>query len=290
MKKTTDAIWREDFCEAAGYRQFFRDWQPRTESCLPVLALHGSLTQSGMWRDLAERAHSIRMLCPDQRGFGRSDDPGIDTCAEFARDAAAVADALLPNRYAVMGHSFACSIALELARSEPSNVAAVVLVDPVVRVGATPSASPAATQPHMFASLEEAERHFETTEEGRWTPESLRRFTADVTIGDSVSGAWRLPYAPERLRRLRGFTASPASDYDLFAKAREVRCPVLIFRGGVSKRFPEAAESALLTAFPPEAGATIVLCPDSGHFPASTEPDRVIDALLPFLEGLPKDP
>jgi len=46
---------------SAGFRQFYREWQPRDEAHPPVLALHGSLTQSGMWIELAGR---IGSLCP----------------------------------------------------------------------------------------------------------------------------------------------------------------------------------------------------------------------------------
>ena len=70
-------FWRTDYQTVSGFSQFCRDWQPRDESCLPVLALHGSLTQSGMWIALADTARTVRMLCPDQRGFGRSEDPAV---------------------------------------------------------------------------------------------------------------------------------------------------------------------------------------------------------------------
>ena len=59
---------------------------------------------------------------------------------------------------------------------------------------------------------------------------ALRRFVADVML--IRDGAYFFPYSPERLRRLRAFTASPAGDFDVLAKARKVACPVLVFRGG----------------------------------------------------------
>ena len=45
--------------------------------------------------------------------FGLSEDPGGDSCAELV--ALALAQNYLPERYVVMGHSFACSIVLEAA-------------------------------------------------------------------------------------------------------------------------------------------------------------------------------
>jgi pimeloyl-ACP methyl ester carboxylesterase len=79
-------LWRTKYHTVNGFRQFYRERQPRDELYLPVLALHGSLTQSGMWIALAEAADSIRILCPDQRGFGLSEIRAT-TCAEFASDA-----------------------------------------------------------------------------------------------------------------------------------------------------------------------------------------------------------
>ncbi|MBI5909482.1 MAG: alpha/beta hydrolase [Betaproteobacteria bacterium] len=279
-------LWRTDFHTSNGFKQFYRDWQPRDERYLPVLALHGSLTQSGMWNALAEAVGSIRMLCPDQRGFGRSNDPGGDSCGEFASDALALAQNLLPERYVVMGHSFACSITLEVARMAAEHVAAVVLVDPVVPVGTPPAAptAPSIPLPETFARLEAAERHFRDTEEGTWTDDALRRFVQDIMMRDSESGPWRFPYAPMRLRRLRAFTASPASDFNLFAKATAVRCPALVFRGGMSKRFPLAAEQPFLEAFASK--PRVVLCPNSGHVPTATEPNIVVEALKRFLVGV----
>lgn len=283
---TNSGRWRSGTSAVNGFKQFWRDWQPRTATGLSVLALHGSLTQSGMWIALAEGADTIRMLCPDQRGFGRSDDPGSDRCAEFAADALALARDLMPARYVVMAHSFACSIALEAARHAAAQIAALVLVDPVVRVGNAPAAPPAppAPAPETFATVEDAARHFRATEEGEWTDATLDRFVRDIMMRDSDSGPWRFPYAAARLRRLRAFTASATSDFDLLAKARDVRCPVLAFRGGMSKRFPAAAEAPFRAAFARE--PTLVVCPVSGHFPSTTEPGVMIEVLGRFLGGL----
>src|SRR5581483_2383616 len=229
MPDMRDTRWRTGFTTINGFRLHVRDWQPREAAFLPVLALHGSLAQSGMWIELAE-AMQIRMLCPDQRGFGLSEDPGSDACADFAADALALARERLPPRFAVMGHSFACSIALDVARMAPEAVAAPVLVDPVVRLpNAPPPSAPAIDAPERFATFDEAVRYFRGTEEGAWPGDTLARFVQDIMLPDE-DGGLRFPYPRERLRRLRAFTASPASDYDLFAKAKSVHCPVLIFR------------------------------------------------------------
>ncbi len=276
--------WRTDHLTNNGFRQFHRDWRPREASSLPVLALHGSLTQSGMWTVIAETMASVRMVCPDQRGFGLSEDPGTDSCAEFAADALALAQRLSLGHYVIMGHSFACSIALEVAAMAVQRAAAVVLVDPVVRIGpAAQTTSPMSPQ-DSFATIREAARHFRQTEEGKWTARGLERFVQDIMIRDAQTGHLRFPYTAARLRRLRAFSASPASDYDLFTKAKATHCPVLIFRGGMSKRFPPTAEQVFLDAF--TAKPKIVVCPDSGHFPTATEPAIIVNELKHFLDKI----
>jgi pimeloyl-ACP methyl ester carboxylesterase len=276
--RTDMQLWRTGYVTSNGFRQFYREWLARASPYLPVLALHGSLTQSGMWIVPAEMAGSIRLLCPDQRGFGRSEDPVGDSCAAFAADAVALAHTLLPDRYVVMGHSFACSIALQVAQLSPSQIASVVLVDPVIPMGARPSA-PSRPVPDSFGSFSEAEHHFRETEEGKWEDAALVRFVKDIMIEDGQR--WRFPYSTARLQRLRDFTASGASDYDLFAKAKAVQCPVLIFRGGMSKRFPAAAERKFLGAFTSK--TKLVVCPDSGHFPTASKPKLIVDELRRFL-------
>lgn len=48
-------FWRTDFHTINDFSQFCRDWQPRDESWLPVLAVHGSLTQSSSPSRSAQR-------------------------------------------------------------------------------------------------------------------------------------------------------------------------------------------------------------------------------------------
>lgn len=284
----TGGLWRNGTHVINGINLFCRDWQPDNQTGLPVLALHGSLTQSGMWIETVEDLASTRVLCPDQRGYALTEDTGDDACATFASDAVALARAEFPGRYVVMGHSFAASIALETALRAQEQVAGVVLVDPVVRLAVPPPAPPAnpVSQPEAFAMLDDAARFFRDTEEGTWTEASSRRFAQDIMVSDG--GRWLFPYTAARLWRLRAFQASPAGDYDLFAKAKALRCPVLIFRGGLSKRFAAAAERTFLDAFALSGPAkpACVLCPASGHFPTTTEPSIVVAGLRRFLSGM----
>lgn len=277
--------WRSGHEEVSGFRMFYRDWRPAGgERHPPVVALHGSLVQSSMWISVAEGVGSARMVCPDQRGYGLSGDPGRgEAAADFARDAIALANALMLERFTIMGHSFAYAIALQAARMEPGRVAGAVLVDPTVRdpSGHQQNLAQSADRPASFASLQEAVRYFRRSEEGAWPRAGLNRFMRELMAADGGErGTCRWPYTRERLLRLRAFQASAGSDYDI-ANAGHVKCPVLIFRGGMSRRFTAEAERRLRRALPD--GAQSVLCKKSGHFPSVNEPKRFNDALRKFL-------
>jgi hypothetical protein len=68
------------------------------------------------------------------------------------------------------------------------------------------------------------------------------------------------------------------------AKTAAVHCPVLIFRGGLSKRFTQAGERPFALSFP--AMPQTILCPTSGHFPMNTETHIVADGIKQFLGRL----
>ncbi len=277
--------WRTGFETVSDFRMFYRDWRPAGgESRPPVVALHGSLTQSAMWIAAAEGVAGARFICPDQRGYGLSEDPGGgDAAADFARDAVGLANVLRLDRFTVMGHSFACAIALEVARVDAGRVAAAVLVDPTVRDAGERrrNLEVSAERPGRFASLKEAARFFRESEEGEWPPAQLARFVRDVMVREGEGRSFRMPFAKERLLRLRAFQASSGSDYDPLAKAGSVECPVLIIRGGLSRRFSAEAERRLRGAFPN--GARAVLCPRSGHFPTVSEGKLFQGELRKFL-------
>lgn len=250
--------WYAGFERVSNFRMAFREWRPaRRNSLLPVVALHGSLSRGGMWSATAEGAGAIRMICPDQRGYGGTEDPGGgDAAADFARDVIGLADALLLDRFIVMGHSFAGAIALAAARARPTE----------------------------FAGLEEAHEFVASHEEGYWPPARTRRFLSDALILEGANGACRVPCARSRLLRLREFQAGPAADYDPVFWAKRAKRPALVFRGEKSARFSAEAEASLMRALPE--GSRAVACARAGHFPTVSQPSLVERELRKFLAAL----
>lgn len=277
--------WRAGFETIANYRMYYREWIPAGGgTTLPVIALHGSLSQSGMWVGSVESIARARIICPDQRGYGRSEDPGWgDAAAEFAHDAIRLADALFIDRFTIMGHSFACAIALHVAMMEPDRVAGIVLVDPTVRnqKGAQENLDQMRERPERFDNHQQAMQFWKDTEEGSWPSKNLARFVSDVMVSTDKDAPCRMPFDIERLIRLRAFQASSASDYQPVSLAKKVKSPALIYRGGASRRFSEEAEKRLASAFSKK--PRVVVCPKAGHFPPVQEARLFKQSLVKFL-------
>jgi pimeloyl-ACP methyl ester carboxylesterase len=93
----------------------------------PVLLLHGFPDSHRLWRRQvpALTAAGLRVIAPDQRGFGESDRPVAVAEYGVARavaDALAVLDALGLERAHVVGHDWGAGVAWALAAFAPERV------------------------------------------------------------------------------------------------------------------------------------------------------------------------
>ena len=98
-----------------------------------VVCLHGLGASYAIWEPVAEQLaqRGISVLVPDLLGFGRS--RHIGTSFSLADHAAAVVrllDASGATAPLIVGHSFGCAVAAEIAQARPERVAGLVLVSP----------------------------------------------------------------------------------------------------------------------------------------------------------------
>ena len=99
-------------------------------SGLPLLLLHGFPLDHAMWSGQDPLADDVRLIVPDQRGFGRSPGPPPTSIAQLADDAIALLDALHVAEPAVVcGLSMGGYVAEPVAVRHPHRVRALVLVD-----------------------------------------------------------------------------------------------------------------------------------------------------------------
>src|SRR4051812_19751669 len=128
----------------------------------PVLCLHGIESHGMRFLGLAARVPALRVVAPDLRGHGRSPKGGPWTLEQHLVDlrpllASLAVDGQLPL---VLGHSYGGLLAWELARSAPTAISGLVLVDPAIAVTAQVAAASMAYESsylgHSWADEREA--------------------------------------------------------------------------------------------------------------------------------------
>jgi pimeloyl-ACP methyl ester carboxylesterase len=105
----------------------------------PLLLLHGGTATSGSWSSqLPIFAEHFRVLAPDSRGHGKTDNPsGQLSYGLMAQDVAAFIEALGLEKPLVLGYSDGGQIALELGMNYPDVAEALVVGGVSFRFGHT---------------------------------------------------------------------------------------------------------------------------------------------------------
>jgi len=105
-------------------------WGPQDPDASAVLAVHGVTASHRTWGLLAQELDGVRLIAPDLRGRGRSNQlPGPFGMAAHADDLAAVMAAHKVGSAVVVGHSMGAFASVVLARRHPELVQSLVLVD-----------------------------------------------------------------------------------------------------------------------------------------------------------------
>lgn len=162
-------------------------WDPvdATGDVPDVLVVHGVTSSHLAWPYVVEELPGVRVIAPDLRGRGRSNElEGEAGMARHADDLVAVLDALGAERPAVAGHSMGGFVTAALAHRHPDRVGRLVLVD-----GGLPLEVPQGLAPEEVVAMilgptaARLEMRFSSVEEyldfwrghpafaGQWTPE-----------------------------------------------------------------------------------------------------------------------
>ncbi|QKJ19209.1 alpha/beta fold hydrolase [Microbacterium hominis] len=106
------------------------DAAPGAHGAPTVLLIHGVTSSHLAWPFVVERLPGVRVIAPDLRGRGRSNDlSGPAGMAAHADDLAALLDALGVAQTLVVGHSMGGFVSVVLAHRHPELVSRLVLVD-----------------------------------------------------------------------------------------------------------------------------------------------------------------
>ncbi|MEH6477519.1 MAG: alpha/beta hydrolase [Sneathiella sp.] len=124
----------EDRIDGEGAKIFVR--RAGSVDAPPVVLLHGYPQTSAMWNGIAPiLAQSFQVICPDLRGYGRSDKPPSDEAhtryskRAMARDIVAMMNNLGHDRFLIGAHDRGARVAHRLGLDHPEKVTAMTLLD-----------------------------------------------------------------------------------------------------------------------------------------------------------------
>jgi len=124
----------EDYVEGDGATLFVR--RAGDADAPPLVLLHGYPQTSAMWHLMAPiLAREFQVICPDLRGYGRSDKPASDAShgpyskRAMAADIVAVMERLGHERFYVGSHDRGARVAHRLGMDHPERAAAMAILD-----------------------------------------------------------------------------------------------------------------------------------------------------------------
>ncbi|TDN92593.1 alpha/beta hydrolase [Microbacterium sp. BK668] len=268
-------------------------WEPEEDAGASVLVVHGVTASHLAWPFVVERLPGVRVIAPDLRGRGRSNElEGPAGMAAHAADLAAVLDRLGIERIVVVGHSMGAFVSVVFAHLHPGHVARLVLID-----GGLPLDVPAGLPPDELVSrilgptAARLSMRFADAGEYRgfwrehpafhtdWTPELERYIEYDlVPEGDAFRPATSYRTTVEDTIDMNTGTALP----DALARLRHPALLITAPRGLLNEPpglYPPAYLARLLPAHP---GVDHVRVHDRNHYTIVMS-ERGADAVAPLI-------
>jgi haloacetate dehalogenase len=258
----------------------------------PVVLLHGHPRTHTTWHRVAPLlvAGGHRVVCPDLRGYGRSDKPATTpdhapySKRAMAGDVRAVMGALGHPRFAVVGHDRGSYVALRLALDSPDVVTHLVVVDcvPIGEALARADARFAQAWWHwfFFSQPERPERAI-LADPDAWYGGDPDRMGAE-NHADYV----RAIRDPDTVRAMledyrAGLGVDRAADDADRAAGRRVACPTLVLWS--TRDDMEELYGDVLAVWRPWADDLRGAPVESGHHVAEEAPDDLARAVAAFL-------
>src|ERR1700731_3679267 len=233
----------------------------------PLLLTHGYSSTSQMWQGQIEAlSKHHKLVLWARRGHGRSDypsDPAAYSEALTVADMAALLDTVGATRAIVGGLSLGGYMSLAFYRAHPERVSALLIIDtgPGFK-------KDDAREVWNKRALDTADRF---DREGLDVLKSASRERSTVSHRDATGLA----------RAARGMLTQ--RDAKVIEVLPEIKVPSLVVVGADDTPFL-AASDYMAAKIP---GARKAVIPAAGHAVNVDQPQAFIDAVLPFLAGLP---
>ncbi len=259
----------------------------------PVVLLHGHPRTSATWHRVAPAlvAAGYRVICPDVRGYGRSDKPPTDpehrpySKRAAAGDIAALMTYLGHDRFATVGHDRGSYVALRLALDHPGRVAALVELDciPISEHLARADARFATQWWHwfFFAQPDKPERAINADPIAWYRPD--RDAMGEENYQEWVAAVGNPATVSAMLEDYRaGLTIDRADEQADRAAGRMVTCPTLVLwstRDDLEDLYGDPLQ--IWRSWATDVDGRGI---DSGHHVAEENPGELSAALVEFFD------
>lgn len=229
-----------------------------------LVLIHGGAQNAHTW-DTVALALGIPLVAIDLAGHGHSDwrDDGLYSHDNLARDVVTAIERLAPNAQAVVGMSLGGLTALAAAHRAPHLVRHLVLVDitPGVNAQKAKAVLDFINGPQSFASFDELLARTKQHNPTR-TESSLRRGILH-NANQLADGSWEWRYdRRHHARSTSDVDQTAAGLADLWNAISQLRCPLLVVRGGLS---PVIDDADVVEVKRRKATAEIVQIENAGH-------------------------
>jgi pimeloyl-ACP methyl ester carboxylesterase len=234
----------------------------------PLILTHGYSSTSAMWQgQIAALSRHYKLVLWDMRGHGQSDypeNPAAYSEALTIGDIAALLDAVGAKRAVVGGLSLGGYMSLAFHRAHPERVAALLIID--TGPGFKKDDARDAWNKRALGTADRFEH------EGLEVLKSASRERSSVSHRDALGLA----------RAARGMLTQ--RDASVIESLPDIKVPSLVVVGADDTPFL-AASDYMAAKIP---GAKKAVIPAAGHAVNIDQPQAFLDAVLPFLDTLPR--
>ena len=257
---------------------FYKDWGAGTQ---PVLFVHGWPLHSDMWQYqmLHLASAGVRVIAYDQRGCGRSSDPGagydFDTLSD---DLAAVIEHLQLQQLVLVGHSIgAGQIVRYLSRHGSAHVRGIVLVSASLPYIQRAADNPDGADPAHFEHL----RTLLRTDVPKWLGNAAKTFFVPETSPEMVQWGIRMCMENSIWALDRSNHADVETDFR--PELPNVKVRTLIVHGDDDHTCPLETTGRRVAQLIP--AAELQVYPGARHGLFLTSMDRLNSDLLTFVRS-----
>ncbi len=259
---------------------FYKDWGQGEPA---MLFVHGWPLHSDMWQYqmLHLASAGVRVVAYDQRGCGRSTDPGtgydFDTLAD---DLASVIEQLKLRRVCLVGHSIgAGQIVRYLSRHGSSRVSGIVLLSASLPFIQQSADNPDGVEPVHFEHL----RMLIRTDTPKWLGHAAKLFFVPETSPEMVE--WGVRICTENSIWALTQTNHTDVETDFRAELPNVRVPTLVIHGDADRTCTLETTGRRIAQLIP--GAQLNVYGGAPHGLFLTHMDRLNGDLLKFVRTPP---